>query len=243
MVFNRTYLAGLALLALASTAARAGDILDPAAFASSGVLDLTSGAYVIDTSGGAGGAPILTGPSVAITGSTFAQGGAFDSTIGVLDFSNVTIGAGVTITVTGANPLALLSRGSEVLSGQILANGGGGGGGSGGGIIFAAPSVSVTGYGDIVAEGGFSGGGGGRILFLTGAGGLTDSGIPVTTVAGLGGTAQVAAALYGADGTIDIGLLPTTSGGVPEPAAWSVVLLGLAVVGHSLRRRQRANAC
>jgi hypothetical protein len=141
-----------ALPAAMAMPAFAGDILNPSAFASSGVLNLTVGSYTIDTSGGPGGAPVLKDASNAIlaTGSLYNQGGTFDSTIGVLDFSGVTIGAAATVTVVGANPLALLSRSTEVIAGTVTANGGNGGGG------FASP-----GAGGVGGAGGGSGGTGG----------------------------------------------------------------------------------
>lgn len=127
--------AGAAPLAVSGAPALASAILNPFAFTSSGALDLTSGSYTIDTSGGPGGVPVLENSmsQALATGSLFGQGGlaysdsygggTWDPTIGVLDFSSVTIGTGVTVTVTGANPLALLSRGSETIDGQVLANG------------------------------------------------------------------------------------------------------------------------
>jgi hypothetical protein len=142
---RESFLLTLTILASSAGAASASDILDPASFASSGVLNLTSGAYVIDTSGGAGGAPILetSGGTVLAVGATFNQGGysysggTFDPTIAVLDFSSVTVGAGATITVSGANPLALLSRGAETIDGQVFANGAPGQTGAAGGAAGA----------------------------------------------------------------------------------------------------------
>ena len=72
--------------------------------------------------------------SVLATGVLYNQGSSFDPNIAVLTFSNVTIGTGVTITVTGANPLALLSKGSEDIDGSILANGAAGENGGQGGL-------------------------------------------------------------------------------------------------------------
>jgi hypothetical protein len=134
-----------------ATPAVASDILSPASFASSGVLDLTSGAYIIETNGGPGGAAVLetTGGTVLATGSSYAQGGSFDSEIGVLDFSSISISAGVTIRVTGAYPLALLSRGAATIGGTILANGANGTFGTNGGLAGAG------------GPGGGAGGGGG----------------------------------------------------------------------------------
>jgi hypothetical protein len=116
----------------------AADPLNPFAFSSQGTLNLSSGSYTIDTSGAA---PVLldAGSNILFTGTAYQQGGSFDSTIAVLDFNNIQIGSGVSITVTGANPLALLSRQDAVISGVINASGSngaafnqGGGGGQGG---------------------------------------------------------------------------------------------------------------
>ena len=167
MALRRTTAAtALVTILLACAEARASSLLAPDAFASSGVLDLTSGSYTINTSGGPGGAPVLSGASgVIATGSLYNQGGTINPTIGVLDFSNITIGYGVTITVTGANPLALLSQSSESISGEILANGAGGqpgGAGSGGaggpgGFSGGAGAPQVS--GGLGAAGGGPGGG------------------------------------------------------------------------------------
>jgi hypothetical protein len=91
----------------------------------------------------------LSGASgVIATGSLYNQGGTINPTIGVLDFTNVTIAAGATVTVTCANPLALLSRGSQSISGQILANG------------QAGQAASRGGQGGAGGPGGFAGGAG-----------------------------------------------------------------------------------
>jgi hypothetical protein len=113
-------------------------LLNPSDFPSLGVLNLLSGTFTIDTGNGVGGAPVLKDSlnNVLATGLLYGQGGSFNPNIGVLTFSNITIGVGVTVNVTGANPLALLSYGSETINGHILANGAngldGGQGGTGG---------------------------------------------------------------------------------------------------------------
>jgi hypothetical protein len=131
-------IASVALVAALITPAAANSLLDPSDFPSLGVLNLLSGTFTIDTGNGVGGAPVLKDSlnNVLATGLLYGQGGSFNPNIGVLTFSNITIGVGVTVNVTGANPLALLSYGSETINGHILANGArgldGGQGGTGG---------------------------------------------------------------------------------------------------------------
>ncbi len=100
--------------------------LNPLAFTSSGILDLPPGNYTINT-GGAN--PVLqdSGGTVLATGSFYVQGElGFDAKIAVLDFSVINVPSGVTISVQGPNPLALLSRSSITFSGTINAIGGNG---------------------------------------------------------------------------------------------------------------------
>ncbi len=117
---NRSLPLGI-LVVLASSPAALGNYLDPSAFTSLGTLNLTSGNYTIDTNG----VPTLRDASnnIIFTGTTYAQGGTFDSTVSVLDFSSINIGAGVNIRITGANPLALLSQTDAQISGTLNANG------------------------------------------------------------------------------------------------------------------------
>src|SRR5271165_1911958 len=157
---------GALALAVFAAPAFASDILDPSTFASSGALNLVSGNYTIDTSSGPGGVPVLKDSmgDVLATGSLYDQGGylwsggTFDRYIGVLDFGVVNIGSGATLTVTGANPLALLSRSTETVDGDVLANGapgqthvtgiegaGGAGGPGGAPEAMAAAGLSATG--------------------------------------------------------------------------------------------------
>lgn len=109
----------LALLAL-NGSARA-DYLDPSAFVSQGVLNLAAGDYTIDTNG----APTLrdSANNILFTGTTYFQGGTFDSTISVLTFDSITIGAGVNIRAVGSNPLALLSHSNVSVAGLLDASG------------------------------------------------------------------------------------------------------------------------
>ncbi len=115
---NRSFLIGtLAMLAIASTVH--GGYLDPSAFDSLGALNLTAGNYTIDTSG----APTLRDASnnILFTGTTYAQGGSFDSTVSVLDFNSINIGNGVNISASRAtNPLgAAFMRTDAVISGTL----------------------------------------------------------------------------------------------------------------------------
>ncbi len=122
---------GILVPAIAPGPAVAGQ-LDPSAFPSQGTLTLSSGTYTITTNGAA----VLMNSSgtVLATGTTFSQGGSFDPTISVLDFNSISIGTGVTINVTGSDPLALLSRGMVTISGTINADGQNGENASAGGL-------------------------------------------------------------------------------------------------------------
>jgi hypothetical protein len=98
-----------------------GGYLDPLAFASSGSLNLGAGNYTIDTNG----APVLrdAANNILFVGTTFFQGGSYDSTVSVLDFNSINVASGANIRVTGSNPLALLSRSDVVMAGMLSANG------------------------------------------------------------------------------------------------------------------------
>lgn len=123
------------------------DFLNPLSFTSLGTLDLVAGAYTFDTS-----TQTLTdsGSNVLFTGTTTTQASSFNPTIAVFDFDSIKLAAGAVVTVTGANPLALLSRSSITISGTISANGGAGGNGT----------VSSSGAGGKGAAGGADGGNG-----------------------------------------------------------------------------------
>ncbi len=62
--------------------------------------------------------------TVLYTGVDITQADSFNPSVGVLYFSSITIADGVTVTVIGANPLALLSQDTISLAGTISANGG-----------------------------------------------------------------------------------------------------------------------
>ena len=163
---------GTLLLAVVSTSlsgpALAGP-LDPAAFASGGTLDLTSGSYAFVVS--SSGVPTLAQYD-GISYTTLYTGTVSAGGVNVFDFDSVTIGAGVTIAAAnggGAGPIALLSRGSEIIAGTIDVSGASGtyamtapqpGPGAGGGNAGGAGNSLNTGTG---GQGGFvtTGGGGG----------------------------------------------------------------------------------
>ncbi len=137
----------VSLAALGIPPAARAAYLDPAAFASQGTLNLSAGNYTIETNG----APVLrdSGNNVLFTGTTFLQGGSFNDTVSVLDFDSIFIGSGVSIRITGSNPLALLSRSDAVIAGLLNANG------------FAGhPSNALINPGD--GQGGAGGPGGGK---------------------------------------------------------------------------------
>jgi hypothetical protein len=162
------------LVILGTSAIALAGPLNPLAFTSSGVLDLSPGNYTINTGGDY---PVLkdsNGTTLA-TGSFYSQGQVgFDPTVAVLDFSAINVPAGVTITVQGQNPLALLSRSSITFDGTITAIGGDGQPENGSG--------SAGGLGNV---GGANGGNGGGGNHLTGWPGFGPGGGPSNGVYGL----------------------------------------------------------
>jgi hypothetical protein len=129
-------------------------------FTSLGALVLTTGNYLINTSGG-NPALLDSASNVLYTGVIYNQGGTYDGNVAVFTFSSISIGAGVTITPSGDNPVALLSQGSIDLAGTIDAsgtNGGNQGDGFGGA---SGPGGGVGGVGSGGSGQGPGGGGGG----------------------------------------------------------------------------------
>jgi hypothetical protein len=125
-----------------------------------GALVLTTGNYLINTSGG-NPALLDSASNVLYTGVIYNQGGTYDGNVAVFTFSSISIGAGVTITPSGDNPVALLSQGSIDLAGTIDAsgtNGGNQGDGFGGA---SGPGGGVGGVGSGGSGQGPGGGGGG----------------------------------------------------------------------------------
>jgi hypothetical protein len=151
----------LLLASLPATALRAGP-LDPLAFTSLGTLQLTAGNYVIDSS-----VPVLKlqfgGPNVTFTGTLVSQGTpggtpfwGFDPQVAMFDFDSISIAVGVNVYVSGPNPVALLSRGSIAINGNVDTSGNPGDSGAG------VPPFGGSGLG---GRGGAGGGGGGNGAF------------------------------------------------------------------------------
>ena len=170
MKHNACLVAALGLAALFSgTRSVSAQVLNPAAYPSQGVLNVSGEGFAIDTDA-------LTYNGVS--------GGVLVGGVAVFDFDSVSIASGATVTVTGSHPLALLSRGAFVQSqgATLSANAGGYGSGSGpgagpggsrlgfapgGGGGFGGPGAAGAGnggaaYGDLLVklEGGSGGGGG-----------------------------------------------------------------------------------
>jgi hypothetical protein len=146
LVFGRAiFLAIVAALVWIQPGTAKANPLNTTNFTSLGALLLTNGYYTIHTSGSNSPDLMDSASNVLFTGVIYNQGGIFDSNIAVFAFSSINIGAAVTITPSGTNPVALLSLGSIDLAGTINASGtnggnqgdgfggaGGPGGGSGG---------------------------------------------------------------------------------------------------------------
>ena len=83
--------------------------LNPLAYPSLGSLNLGAGSYTLNTSGPL---PQLLGPGATLlyTGVLQAQADSFNPFIAVFDFNSIAVAAGATITASGSNPVALLSR-------------------------------------------------------------------------------------------------------------------------------------
>ncbi len=97
--------------------------LNPNSYTSLGTLSAGTGDTVaINTTTGT---ITITGPGAGVfTGVTQTQTGA--ASITVFDFTSINIAAGANVTVTGSNPLALLSRGNASVLPAIVASGGAG---------------------------------------------------------------------------------------------------------------------
>ncbi len=142
-----------------------------------GTLDVTSGSLVFDTDftdPSAGGTYSIdgmtqTGSARIVTLPATEKYGVDPSLIPnvyVYDFSNISIGPAVSISVIGAAPLILLSSGSALLDGSLSlvgapgANGGigaGGGGGGGGGSFSVFATDSLV-FGGVINVSGGDGG-------------------------------------------------------------------------------------
>jgi hypothetical protein len=125
--------------------------LDPNSFASLGPNPFTMpGDYTINTST----LKLTTPDGTPITGVVSADG------IAVFTFATIASGSGVTITVVGARPVALLSQDAVTMTGGT------------------ASGIRASGGGTA------TGGGGGRIAFLTCSGTITNHGSNNLSVAG-----------------------------------------------------------
>src|SRR5258706_961562 len=82
-----------------------------------GALSISSGQLIINTDSGQ-----MTSAATR-QGVIFNQGGPFNPTIAVFDFTSVNIGPNVTVSVVGQRPLAILSRGALTLSTDINISG------------------------------------------------------------------------------------------------------------------------
>ncbi len=206
-------------------------LLDPTAFTSLGAFSTTaSDSYTLDTN-----ALTLTGPGVSVTGVLSANN------IAVFDFDSVSIAAGSTITATGSNPLAILSRGTFTVDGTIAANGGtpaagseaavaGGPGGYGGGQFTTTQGAGLGPGGGGAVSGGvagtYYGGGGGGFGGAGGQGGASG---------GLGGLiygnllTQLQGGSGGASGTTPTGMSLATTGGGGGGAVELVAVTSITV--------------
>src|SRR6516162_8639182 len=138
--------------------------LDPNAFPSLGPLNVSSGSLTIDTDTlSVSGAASFTGVALNQTGGPL---------VAVFDFSSITIGSGVTVTLHGTRPLALLSRGNATIQPTLTVSAGASnpvsntsnlGGYAGGAVYLSSNSGS-----GIVAMAGGGPGGGGAIVSGTG---------------------------------------------------------------------------
>jgi len=135
---SRAAIGVLAALALSATAPQAGAApLDPLAYASLGALNLGAGQYTLLTDGAL---PTLrdAASNLLATGWYQAQADAFNPKAAVFSFDAIQVAAGAFVTASGANPLALLSRGDIGFAGTLDAAGrvgglqGAGAGGRGG---------------------------------------------------------------------------------------------------------------
>jgi hypothetical protein len=200
----------LALLALLAASAPAQAQRDPNSFTSLGTLNVTSGTLTINTN-----TLQMTG-AATFTGVSLNQANA--PGIAVFNFSNITIGSGVTVIVVGSRALSLLSLGNATIGANINLSaffssdfggtfnpGPGGysgpifngnpvtqssaGQGPGGGTVYS--SASVGNY----PGGGGHGGAGGTI-----GAGIVNGNLLTTLAGGSSGAAYVPAGSYAAAG-------------------------------------------
>jgi hypothetical protein len=139
-------LAAASAILIATPNHAAAALLDPLTFTSQGSLNLASGPLTFDTDtlqvtgGGAG--------VTNTTGSLLAQGGG-NPDIAVFAFSNVVVGGGVTLQVTGSRPIAILSQSNLQVDANLTVSGAAGAAGA----APVAPSASNGGSGNDGAQG------------------------------------------------------------------------------------------
>ncbi len=143
MLRRALLLVAVVSVALSMAAVGRADPLNPLDFPSLGVVTLPAGSYTIDTGATP---PTISGP-VNLVGTSYGSG---SSGIAVFSFDELTIPAGLTITVTGSRMLAILSAGDLNVASPISVDGGPGG-----------EPVSAPGLGGIPVAGGGAGGAGG----------------------------------------------------------------------------------
>ncbi|MEZ6102761.1 MAG: hypothetical protein R3E01_27790 [Pirellulaceae bacterium] len=184
MYFLRTRIFVLSLVLTSTVCGLATGALDSAAFSSLGVLDLSAGAYTIDTTTGlltddATGATLFTGVPFNQSISSDAPFYGWNPELTVFTFDRIMIGATASVRAHGENPLVLLSKSEARIDGDIDASGengdrgignlvtpggtglggrGGPGGGKGGdGADDAPPGRGYDGEGPGYGFGGFGG--------------------------------------------------------------------------------------
>jgi hypothetical protein len=115
MIDQRRLLLLATIFLLSPAMIRRTPALDPLAYSSLGNLSVTS-TFNTDTL-------VITGGSglTSTTGVTQSQSGG--PTIAVFDFTNVSIGSGATVQVTGSRPIAILSRGNAIIDAAINVSG------------------------------------------------------------------------------------------------------------------------
>ncbi|HZZ29473.1 MAG TPA: autotransporter-associated beta strand repeat-containing protein [Pirellulales bacterium] len=137
--------------------------LNPNSYGSIGTLNVLSGTLAINTD------TLTMSNAASFTGAALAQAGGPE--IAVFDFSSITIGSGITVTITGSRPLALLSKGGALIN-TTLPNFSGGG--YDGGFLSLPSSITTASQpgqgpgaggasGDLTGGGGYGGNGGGAI--------------------------------------------------------------------------------
>lgn len=127
-----------------------------------------------------------------VSGSGVLQSQVGGPDIAVFTFDDIDLGTGVNVTITGARPVAILSKGNAIFRSALSVSASGAGGGPGGGIGGAGGGIAspaMAGTGPSPGQAGISGGGGG----YGGAGGdgaqIPASGVISGFPAGTGGSA------------------------------------------------------